>query len=88
MPYIIPTNRDAINGLVTSYFAQTPTLSISAVNYFITRLLLGVLKRLGEKYETYNTLIGILECAKLELYRRRVAVYEQTKLKQNGDVYV
>lgn len=31
--------------------------------------------------------IGCLECAKLELYRRVVAPYENRALKRNGDVY-
>lgn len=30
---------------------------------------------------------AVLECAKLELYRRVVAPYEQQKLELNGDVY-
>jgi hypothetical protein len=35
----------------------------------------------------YNDVIGALECCKLELYRRMVAPYENTKIKENGDVY-
>jgi len=31
--------------------------------------------------------IGALECAKLELYRRVAAPYEDTKIAENGDVY-
>ena len=32
-------------------------------------------------------LIGVLECAKLELYRRVAAPYEDDKIDENGDVY-
>lgn len=39
------------------------------------------------RYSDYNTVIGVLECAKLELYRRRVAKYEDLKCAENGDVY-
>jgi len=31
--------------------------------------------------------MGALEGAKLELYRRKVAIYEEEKIKENGDVY-
>jgi len=30
--------------------------------------------------------LGALECAKLEFYRRLVAVYEDVKIRENGDV--
>lgn len=30
---------------------------------------------------------GALECTKLELYRRRVADYEDQKIADNGDAY-
>ena len=40
-----------------------------------------------QKYYHYNQLIGVLECAKLELYRRLVTPYEDIKITDNGDVY-
>ena len=40
----------------------------------------------GERYAVYNELIGALECAKLELYRKRVAPYEEEKIAENGEV--
>ena len=33
-------------------------------------------------------MIGALESAKLELYRRSIALYEDTKIKENGDVEI
>ncbi len=35
----------------------------------------------------FNALIGVLESAKLELYRRMIAPYEDVKMKENGDCY-
>jgi hypothetical protein len=55
------------------------------LNYIITRLCdfwLG-----DANYEKYNTVIGVLECVKQELYRRQIAPYEDKKCEQNGDVY-
>lgn len=38
-------------------------------------------------YTDLNAVIGVLECVKLEYYRRVVAPYEDIKKTQNGDVY-
>ena len=45
----------------------------------------GRRKRL--KYSEINSAIGVLECAKMELYRRIAAPYEDKKCEENGDVY-
>ncbi len=39
-------------------------------------------------YERLNAAIGIMECAKLELYRRVAVPYEDKKILQNGDVFM
>jgi broad-specificity NMP kinase len=56
------------------------------LNYHITRM---IMKYLGESpgYTEYNSVVGVLECAKIELYRRMVAPYEDKKIVENGDVY-
>lgn len=41
----------------------------------------------GDNYALFNEMIGALECAKLELYRRIVAEYEDVKRNENGEVY-
>jgi len=38
-------------------------------------------------YQTINDIIGALEGAKLEFYRRIAIPYENAKLTENGDVY-
>lgn len=55
------------------------------VNYAFTKILK---EYLGPEpgYQKFNEVIGILECCKLEVYRRMVAPYEDTKIVQNGDV--
>jgi len=37
-------------------------------------------------YAQYNAVVGVLECAKQEFYRRAVATYEDEKLAENGDI--
>ena len=46
-----------------------------------------MLELVGEaKYADINELIGALECAKLEFYRRKAAPYEDKKAVENGDL--
>jgi len=56
------------------------------LNFLVTKLCIGYLK--GEHtYTKFNDIVGVLEAAKLEFYRRMVSVYEDHKKKQNGEVY-
>jgi len=53
------------------------------LNYLITRILKEAYPL---RYFNINRAIGVLECCKLEYYRRVAAPYEDTKITQNGDV--
>lgn len=84
MPYI-PQNCRAViesNQRNSQHLSRSP----GELNYTVTRLLI---EYLGEtpNYERYNAVVGVLECAKLELYRRMVVPYEEKKKAENGDVY-
>ena len=57
------------------------------LNYLITRLADEYLVRKGLRYTNVNEVVGALECAKLELYRRIAAPYEDAKIAETGDVY-
>ena len=58
------------------------------LNYVITQVILRYFRNRGAiSYSAINEVIGVLECAKLELYRRVAAPYEDKKIIQNGDVY-
>lgn len=60
----------------------------SELDYAVTRIVNGYLKRKDRlAYAELNEAVGALECAKLELYRRLVAPYEEGKIAENGDVY-
>jgi hypothetical protein len=54
---------------------------------FVISDIISVYLGLSPKYENINEVIGVLECAKLELYRRIAAPYEDKKKEENGDVY-
>lgn len=57
------------------------------LNYMITMLCVEYCENIGFKYQTANDVLGALEGAKLEFYRRIVSPYEDKKIKENGDVY-
>jgi hypothetical protein len=57
------------------------------LNFQFTQLALAYLRVRGLSYQTINDIVGALEGAKLEFYRRVAAPYEDTKIKENGDVY-
>ena len=61
--------------------------SYGDLNYIITKLCQAVVETKGECYDTYNSLVGALECCKLEMYRRAIARYEDKKKEENSDVY-
>ncbi len=80
MPYIKKEKR---KGVIMSRMAE----NAGELNFLITDIVTGYLIKKGEKYQTYNDIIGALEGAKLELYRRKIAPYEDKKIDENGDVY-
>jgi hypothetical protein len=81
MPYIKRVRRIELDSPVR----DTPK-SPGELNYVITKLILGYIGNL-ESYVVYNDVIGVLECIKQELYRRKIAYYEDKKKEENGDVY-
>lgn len=90
MPYIDPDKRDYIDqdcGLDT--FRQTTAwMSVGELNYVITTLIRDwILHQNEASYTHLNAAIGVLECAKQELYRRLAAPYEDRAKERNGDVY-
>lgn len=80
MPYIPEINRKP---LVDGKFSPS---SAGELNFLITYLCDRYLKD-NLSYNKINEVIGVLECSKLELYRRIAAPYEDTKILENGDVY-
>jgi hypothetical protein len=79
MPYIKQEDR---NRLELTGAPETPgelnfAFTCLAIQYWDSR----------KNYQTINDIIGALEGAKLEFYARVGRVYEEQKIKENGDVY-
>ncbi len=91
MPYISQEKRELLQHSLASLAAGIIVADqkdqAGVLNYCISALLNEVLKTNGISYRNVNELIGMLECAKLELYRRVASPYEDEKIQSNGDVY-
>lgn len=82
MPYVKVDDRDK----------YTPSFRIAInagqLNYQITTLITAYMREHGLNYQNCNDVIGALEGAKQEFYRRAVVPYESLKIQENGDLYV
>lgn len=80
MPYI-PTRRR----LDADINPTTP----GELSFTIAAIVDDYLLAPGElDYALLNEVIGVLECLKLEIFRRIVAPYEKRKRKENGEVFL
>ena len=79
MPYIPKIHREQAK--------KVGAIDAGELNFLLTEVCLDYIHRQGRKYSTFNDIIGALECAKQEFYRRLAAPYEDVKIKENGDVY-
>lgn len=90
MPYIKPAKRGSldekidplIDVLRQAYYNDAEDLD-GCLNYTLTRLFHALYPT---KYFHLNRAIGVVECVKLELYRRVMSPYEDKKIIENGDV--
>jgi hypothetical protein len=85
MPYIDKNKRDFLDLREVGQIVN----NAGELNFAITTLINGYLHNGKEdmNYQKINDVLGSLEGAKLELYRRVAVPYENEKLAINGDVY-
>ena len=93
MPYVTDVDRNRYDSAIAEIVNRLTEQGIDGfylvgdLNYLISAIIDGTLSRQGVRYKNLNAVIGALECAKLELYRRVAAPYEDEKIIENGDVY-
>ena len=85
MPYINGFDRTRLEHLVKTMHL-TEVDNAGQLNYLVTQLVHTFLGQHQEGYQNFNDALGALEGAKLELYRRYIAQYEDHKIQINGDV--
>lgn len=87
MPYIKSEDRPAIDERIqqlVEYLQSRPIENQDGdLNYAISRI---IHELYPEKYFHYNRALGVLSAIQLELYRRKIAPYEDGKIIENGDL--
>lgn len=90
MPYVTQEVREQLDkGLNKILEKGKSPADAGQLNYVITKIIDHYINDVkgGVRYTHLNEVVGVLECAKLELYRRVAAEYEDQKIAENGDVY-
>lgn len=87
MPYIKKDQRPKIDTLVNPLVEHLKSLPVEeqdgALNYAVTKILKNLYPI---KYFHLNRALGVLTAIKDEFYRTVVGPYEDTKIKENGEV--
>jgi len=84
MPYIKEKQREKFKPEID--YLHIPD-NCGELNYLISEICLQYLEKFGEKYQTYNDIIGVLECCKQEFYRKKISKHEDKKEKENGTIW-
>ena len=90
MPYITRDSREEIDTALLNFCMALKNIltdenKAGMLNYCFTKILKFVYPG-AIKYRQHNEIIGLLDCAKMEYYRRCTSVYEDEKIILNGDV--
>jgi uncharacterized protein DUF6899 len=86
MPYLKKLDRNRLESIVCQ--VRMHRLGCAGeLNYLFTEIIKKYVDDNGESYKIYNDVIGALECCQFELYRRKVGIYEDKKIRENGDVF-
>jgi len=93
MPYITQEKREKLDGFIGDLAHAVNDMKIDRgnnnegnMNYAISQLIIQVYGP-TYKYRDVNDIVGMLECAKLEFYRKVASPYEDEKESENGKVY-
>ena len=87
MPYI--KNRGEFDNRICDVCPETVGAlckNPGELNYVITCIAHGYIMDGDLNYKTLNEVVGVLECAKQELYRQVAAPYEDIKKTENGNI--
>lgn len=89
MPYIKQDKRDALERVISvlnGIFHRDVGLSEKGFTGNLNYILYRIAKEHCHKYADFAAFIGELEAAKLEIYRKLVAPYEEKKEEENGSI--
>ena len=84
MPYIKKEDRPKILNKIKSLSMDIE--NEGELNYTISKLIDLLMQKWGEKYSNYNKIMGVLSCVSFELYRKKISIYEDIKIEENGEI--
>ena len=85
MPYITKERRGTIDCRLHLFTDYIHDLSAGDLNYIFSKIVWSEFDK-NPNYAKANELMGMLQGVQAEFYRRKVAPYEDEKLKENGDI--
>lgn len=92
MPYIVESKREVLNKAIDDLVdalrqleSDDPENNMEGnLNYAISSI---INQTYNVSYRSINDVVGLLECVKMEYYRKVAAPYETQKEFDNGPVY-
>lgn len=90
MPYIKKEDRKKFDSIIEDVVDALTEHGFSPVksgdiNYVFSKVIWNIFDK-NPSYTLGNNLVGVLECVKQEFLRRRLNLYEDQKIKENGDI--
>lgn len=85
MPYIEEKERAKIDPRLDYLIEGLGLLKPGELNYILSRIVWDQFDK-NPSYTQGNALVGVLQCVDAEFYRRKLAPYEDQKIKENGDI--
>jgi hypothetical protein len=86
MPYIAQDDRDDFTDFANDV-ANVKPKTAGEIQYMIAVIVAEFMKNSDYRYQNMNDVMGALNGANLEFYRRYVAPYEDECIAKNGDVF-
>lgn len=86
MPYIDQQRQSELRKRLTGIVTRDTTNG--ELNFILTTIIGEYVVKKGLRYNQINDVVGALQGCLLEFYRRVVVPYENSKIKENGDVDV
>ena len=87
MPYIPKQKRElynpAVDRLITDLVKNNYTSG--ELNYCVSKLVWSLFEK-EKRYSKANELVGAIECVKQEFIRRKLNIYEDQKIEEEGDL--
>jgi len=87
MPYLKKTDRNSIDVDIETLGIDFAPQNGAELNFIVCTFVDNYIKKHGLSYANVQEMIGALDCAKMEIYRRVAGPYEDKKVEENGDVF-